>query len=154
MLCSVATSTAAASNSKSTSNWLQRLHSSHGLSVPVHHHLDHFLSSDPNPDPTTLPDPSLNLPLTVLCSEAPDLPSLVTALDEKQKIFDIVGGGLAELFVMEGLAGIKAKKSAWKQPNPRACIPSVSDSIDGCREPPTTSPPSSADNSVAEAKKS
>ncbi|KAG6524983.1 hypothetical protein ZIOFF_014928 [Zingiber officinale] len=154
MLCSVATSTAAASNSKSTSNWLQRLHSSHDLSVPVHHHLDHFLSSDPSPDPTTLPDPSLNLPLTVLCSEAPDLPSLVTALDEKQKIFDIVGGGLAELFVMEGPAGIKAKKSAWKQPNPRACIPSVSDSIDGCREPPTASPPSSADNSVAEAKKS
>ncbi|KAG6523834.1 uncharacterized protein LOC122048225 [Zingiber officinale] len=154
MLCSVATSTAAASNSKSTSNWLQRLHSSHDLSVPVHRHLDHFLSSDPSPDPTTLPDPSLKLPLTVLCSEAPDLPSLVTALDEKQKIFDIVGGGLAELFVMEGPAGIKAKKSAWKQPNPRACIPSVSDSIDGCREPPMASPPSNADNSVVEAKKS
>ncbi|KAG6487467.1 hypothetical protein ZIOFF_056053 [Zingiber officinale] len=134
MLCSVATSTAAASNSKSTSNWLQHLHSFHGLSVPVHHHLDHFLSSDPSPDPTTLPDPSLNLPLT-------------------QKIFDIVGGGLAELFVMEGPMGIKAKKSAWKQPNPRACIPSVSDSIDGCRELPTASPPSSADNSVADAKK-
>ncbi|KAG6470229.1 hypothetical protein ZIOFF_071291 [Zingiber officinale] len=114
MVCSVATSTATASNSKSTSNWLQRLHSSHGLSVPVHHHLDHFLSSDPSTDPTTLPNPSLNLPLTVLCSEAPDLPSLVTALDEKQKIFDIVSGGLTELFVMEGSAGIKAKKSAWK----------------------------------------
>ncbi|KAG6475715.1 hypothetical protein ZIOFF_064944 [Zingiber officinale] len=154
MLCSIASSTAAASNSKSTSNWLQRLHSSRGLSVPVHHHLDHFLSSDPSPDPTTVPDPSLNLPLTVLRSEAPDLPSLGTALDEKQKIFDLVGGGLAELFVMEGPAGIKAKKSARKQPNPRVCIPSVSDSIDGCREPPAASPPSSADNSVAEAKKS
>lgn len=55
---------------------------------------------------------------------------------------------------MEGPAAIKAKKSARKQPNPRACIPSVSDSIDGCREPPAASPPSSADNSVAEAKKS
>ncbi|KAG6466644.1 uncharacterized protein LOC122036017 [Zingiber officinale] len=166
MLCSISRSTSTAdANSNSTSDWLQRLHSSRGLSVPLHYHLDHFLSSDLNPDPPTNTNPNPNLP-AILPPEALDLPptdsplprkkhplpSLGAGLDESQKIFDLVGGVLAELFVMEGPAATKTKKIARKQSHPRVCIPSVSASIDGCREPPATSPPSSADNSVAEAK--
>ncbi|WOL04816.1 neural Wiskott-Aldrich syndrome protein isoform X1 [Canna indica] len=167
MLCSISTSTPA-SNSKSDTNWLDRLHSSRGFSVPAHLHLDHFLSPNPcaNPNPSTTFPPPLE-------KEASDSPQEVStnprrrkkhlppplddvAPDEKKQLFDLMGGVLAELFVMGGPPVVREfkEKGARKQSNPRVCVPSVSASIDGCRVPLVTSPPSSADNSVAEAKKS
>nr|XP_009420007.1 PREDICTED: neural Wiskott-Aldrich syndrome protein isoform X1 [Musa acuminata subsp. malaccensis] len=172
MLFSISTST---SNTKSTSNWLERLHSSRGFSVPAHLHLDHFLSPDSasNPSPNSPPPPPPPPPPEEVLSDPPPPEPLANprrrkkhlqpppppgaSTDGKQRLFDLVGGVLAELFVMGGppvVRALKAKKSSRKQPNPKVCVPSASASIDGCRSLPATSPPSSADNSVAEAKKS
>ncbi|XP_010922571.1 uncharacterized protein [Elaeis guineensis] len=168
MLCSISTS-------RSSSNWLDRLHTSKGFSIPADLDLDHFLSSNPNPDPNTnscfppLPPPETR-PSDAWRRQPHPSPPVSAAGNKtaggKEQIFDLMGSALAELFIMgdgSAPATLRAsKKSARKQPNPKACVPSISASIGGnflagapaaCRVTPATSP-SSAENSVAEAKKS
>ncbi|XP_008805010.3 uncharacterized protein LOC103718115 [Phoenix dactylifera] len=178
--------------SRSSSNWLDRLHTSKGFCIPAaDHDLDHFLSSIPNPNPNTNPKScspprpetwTSDAPLSQPPAEKPAAPRRrrkqqqqqqpqyaagnKTFAGEKEQLFDLMSSALAELFIMgdRSATGIlrASKKSARKQANPKACVPSASASIDGsflagaaaaCHVPPVTSP-SSADNSVAEAKNS
>ncbi|KAG1365690.1 hypothetical protein COCNU_12G006900 [Cocos nucifera] len=177
--------------SRSSSNWLDRLHTSKGLSIPADLDLDQFLSSipDPNPNsnPKSFPPPhpetrTSDAPLSQPPGEKPaatrrrrkqqpppreeSAAENKIAAGEKEQLFDLMSSALAELFIMgdRSATGIlrASRRSARKQPNPKACVPSASASIDGsflagapaaCHVPPATSP-SSADNSVAEAKKS
>ncbi|URE41398.1 hypothetical protein MUK42_17320 [Musa troglodytarum] len=121
------------------------------------------LSLPPAASPTANSNPNSSPPLE---NELPDPPSPESSAnphppagavaDKRQRLFDLLVGVLAELFVVGEspvVQALKAKKGAPKQPNPRVCISSPSASIDGYRAPPATSPPSSADNSVADATK-
>lgn len=112
------------------------------------------MNSNPNSSPpleNELPDPPPPE------SSANPHPPGGAVVDKKQRLFDLLGGSLAELFVMGRspvVQALEAKMDAPKQPNPRVCISSASSRIDGYRAPPVTSPASSADNSVADATKS
>ncbi|KAG1338026.1 hypothetical protein COCNU_04G003320 [Cocos nucifera] len=166
MLCSISTS-------RSNSNWLDRLHTSKGFSIPADLDLDHFLSSNPNPDPNSNscfpPPPPETRPSDARRKQHPSPPVSAAGNQTaggKEQIFGLMRSALAELFIMGDRCAPatlrSSKKSARKQTNPKACVPSVSASIGGnflagapaaCRVTPATSP-SSAENSVAEAKKS
>ncbi|XP_072976059.1 uncharacterized protein [Typha angustifolia] len=155
MQCSISTAS-------SSSNWLDRLHTSKGFSIPTDLDLDHFLTSTPNSNHN--PNPNPNSKNEVDSSSVrrrrkgvpPDSSAASKIGDKKSHLFDLMSSVLAELFVMgDGTLSEGKRKSSRKQANPRVCINSASASANGGGGggvPPAASP-SSADNSVAEAKK-
>lgn len=140
MLCSIPTS-------RSSPGWLDRLHASKGFAVPADLDLDHFLHSSSNPMPTPSNRDAVNRPP---CGKRVQSPKRIF-FEKEQRLFDLMSNVLSELFVMgdpcDSAAGLKG---ARKQLNPRACVPSASASADGAA---SAMSPSSADNSIAEAKR-
>ncbi|KAG9455235.1 hypothetical protein H6P81_008139 [Aristolochia fimbriata] len=153
MLCSI----------KSNSDWLHRLRASKGFPAESALDLENFLSSSPNPDPLLESRTSASIPSADDSKRAASLPEMKSKNSvaqhscEKDQWVDIMNNVLAELFNMGGrdYPKMQALKSARKQPNPKICVISTSTSMqDSCMlegQIPAMSP-SSADNSVAEAK--
>ncbi|XXG66907.1 hypothetical protein AAC387_Pa06g0371 [Persea americana] len=165
MLCSIST------NNKSGSTWLDRLRTSKGFPVQTDLDLDHFLNPNPNL-PNSPPQkqdeeqeediPSLSNTINI---EKPhkSLPEMAKKSDDW---FEIMSSVLSELFNMgdpRDIARIHAleqgrKRSFRKQSNPKICLLSSSGSVgESCLVVAGGVPalsPSSADNSIAEAKRS
>ncbi|XP_068650880.1 uncharacterized protein [Aristolochia californica] len=154
MLCSI----------KSDSDWLHRLRASKGFPVESALDLEHFLSCNPNTRPCvsefqmlgSIPSPedskgSASIP------EMTSMNSVAQHNCGKEQWFDLMNNVLAELFNMGGrdYPKMQALKSTRKQANPKICVVSSSTSVqDSCMPGGQilAMSPSSADNSVAEAK--
>ncbi|XP_068635602.1 uncharacterized protein [Aristolochia californica] len=151
MLCSI----------KSDSPWLHRLRASKGFPVESALDLEHFLSSNPNPShcvSESLMSGSVPSPENSKGSASlPEMNSIAPHNCVKEQWFDLMNNVLAELFNMGGrdFPKMQALKSTRKQANPKICVISSSTSVqDSCilGGQILAMSPSSADNSVAEAK--
>ncbi|XP_020579571.1 uncharacterized protein LOC110024129 [Phalaenopsis equestris] len=140
MLCSIPTS-------RSTLSWLDRLYTSKGFTVPADLDLDHFLYSNSKPKPTPSNPEAVDPPLSGMKLQSRKR----VFLEKEQCLFSLMSNVLSELFVMgDTRNSIANLKGARKQLNPRACVSSASASADGGA---SAMSPSSADNSIAEAKR-
>ncbi|PKA60277.1 hypothetical protein AXF42_Ash008336 [Apostasia shenzhenica] len=158
MLCSIPAS-------RASSSWLNRLRASKGFPVPSDLDLEQFLRPSSIPNPTS-PPPELDVAGLLSARPPrsrkkhpplvdPPAPGKRIGDDEELQLFDLMRNALSDLFVMGDPRDLAARrKGLRKQMNPRACVPSASASVDcGASRAALETPPSSADNSVAEAQK-
>ncbi|XP_059667319.1 uncharacterized protein LOC132312815 isoform X2 [Cornus florida] len=169
MLCSISTA-------KSGSNWLDRLRSSKGFPAGDDLDLDQFLNH-PNPNlsnssetnvsnsnPSNI-DPKSNSNSTesdgrpvLECKKTTEIPK-----QNGEQEWRVTSNVLAELFNMgesDDFSKINGKKSSRKQPNPKICVLSTSNSAEdekcsdhfGRDEGVSAALPSSGDNSCSQVK--